>query len=508
MNPSFPLITKTFKNRYVLYPSLTVIIILSVIIYFFIFGNSTDDKENWTDVQQGEFIINLVESGEIQAVNSMFVRAPREWMMDLQIIDMVPEGTIVKEGDFLVQFDTSTLDEELGKAIDKMKQAEADLKSIETQQVSRMSKLERNIQIAIYSREAAEIKVEKLRFESTNLQEDARLNLQKELIRFEENEKKIKAQKIIDTAEWQKSSLRLEQAKSGVEQIKKRIDQLTLRAPIAGMVVYNEIGGWNAPRYKASIGDKVRSGENVISIPDLSKMKMVVKVNEMDAGYLKKGQKVQLLLDAFDESIYHGSVSNVASLVEKTREYWQSSAKAPSFQVTIMIDEQDKKLKPGMTAQATIILEKIPDAFFVPVGAIFELDDGSPVVYSRKNFPDPVLVKLGKQNDRFITVINGLDEKDEVSLFAPTEEVHPLGWFVEMERLRTEFQEFLTHIETMNERGLTYDPAQQDSIQKAQKLSPDMPTGNREIQQKTTGSAVSGTKVIKSESKTTATQKP
>jgi len=211
-------------------------------------------------------------------------------------------------------------------------------------------------------------------------------------------------------------------------------------------------------------------------------MKMVVKVNEMDAGYLKKGQKVQLLLDAFDESIYHGSVSNVASLVEKTREYWQSSAKAPSFQVTIMIDEQDKKLKPGMTAQATIILEKIPDAFFVPVGAIFELDDGSPVVYTRKNFPDPVLVKLGKQNDRFITVIGGLDEKDEVSLFAPTEEVHPLGWFVEMERLRTEFQEFLTHIETMNERGLTYDPARQDSIQKAQKLSPDMPTGSREIQ--------------------------
>ncbi|MBT4484143.1 MAG: efflux RND transporter periplasmic adaptor subunit [Candidatus Latescibacteria bacterium] len=503
MSPSFPQITKTLKNRYVLYPSITVFIILFVIIYFFIFGSSTDDEENWANVQQGEFIIDLVESGEIQAVNSMFVRAPREWRMDLQIIDMVPEGTIIKEGDFLVQFDTSTLDEELDKAIDKMKQAEADLKSIETQQASRMSKLERGIQIAIYSREAAELKVELLRFESVNIQEDARLNLQKELIRFKENEKNIKTQKIIDIAEWQKSSFRLEQAKSEVEHIKKRIDQLTLRAPISGMVVYNEVGGWNAPRYKASIGDKVRSGENVISIPDLSKIKMVVKVNEMDAGYLKKGQKAQLRLDAFDESIYHGSVSKVASLVEKSRQYWQSSAKAPSFQVTIMIDEQDKKLKPGMTAQATIVLEKIPDAFFVPVGAIFELDDGSSVVYTRKSFPNTVPVKLGKQNDRFITIIEGLGEKDEVSLFAPTEEVHPLGWFVEMERLRTEFQEFLTHIETMNERGLTYNPAQQDSIKKAQKLSSDMPAGNKEIQQKTSESAATGAKVIKSESRTT-----
>ena len=134
MSLTFPLITKTLKNRHVLYPSIIGIIILSVIIYFLIFGSPTGYEENWADVQHGEFIIDIVESGEIQAVNSMFVRAPRE-RIDLQIIDMVPEGSIVKEGDFLVQFDTSTLDEELGKAIDKMKQAEADLKSIVTQQV-------------------------------------------------------------------------------------------------------------------------------------------------------------------------------------------------------------------------------------------------------------------------------------------------------------------------------------------------------------------------------------
>ena len=77
----------------------------------------------------------------------------------------------------------------------------------------------------------------------------------------------------------------------------------------------------------------------------------------------------------------------------------------------------------------------------------------------------------------FITVIQGLSEKDKVSLIAPIEEAHPLGWFVDKERRRTEFQEFLSHIETMNERGLTYDSAQQDSIQKAQKkkLLPDIP---------------------------------
>ena len=137
------------------------------------------------------------------------------------------------------------------------------------------------MQIANYSKEAAELKVILLKYESENQKEDARLNLKKELIRFKETEKKIETQKILDMTERQKVALKLEQAKDNVEEIKRRINQLTLRAPISGMGIY---------RGKVSIGDKVQSGRAVISIHDLSRMKMVVQINEIDADTMKVKQ--------------------------------------------------------------------------------------------------------------------------------------------------------------------------------------------------------------------------
>jgi RND family efflux transporter MFP subunit len=465
MKSDSTLISNAFKKKYVQFLSIAVFIVILFAI-FLVFYGSPAKNEQWVKVQKGDFIIDLVESGEIRAINSMFVRAPREWQIDLKIIDMIPEGSIVEKGDLLVQLDTSALEEELNQAQDELKQAEAELRSIDVQQASRIYELESNKKMAVYSKEMAEINFELLKYESKNRQEDARLELQKELLRFEEAEKKIETQKILDAADRQKGIVKVEQAKTSLELMKKRIDQLTLRAPISGMVVYQEIGGYNAPRYKASVGDNVRSGETVVSIPDLSKMQMVTLVNEMDAGSLKIGQKVIIRLDAFENSIYHGTVISVASLIEKMSGYWGPFEKAPSFEVRILIDEQDKMLKPGMTAQGRIILEEITSVLFVPAGAIFELEDSTTVVYTKRNYPNPVKVKLGKRNERFIIIEKGLHEGDEILWSPPTDEAHPLGWFAEMESRKTELKEFLLHIDTMNELGITNKSGENDSTQK------------------------------------------
>ncbi|HDY89616.1 MAG TPA: HlyD family efflux transporter periplasmic adaptor subunit [bacterium] len=439
--------------------------VILIMVFMLVMRVSAKDDSLWVQVQKGDFIIDLIESGEIRSVNSVFVKAPMEWRMELQIIDMVPEGTMVEEGDFLIQLDTGVLEEELDKEFDKLKQTEAELRSVETKHASRIKELETNLKIAILSKEAAHIKVDQLKYESNTRQEEARLELQKELIRFDETEKKIETQRIIDIAERQKVALSVEQARNSVESINKRINEFTLLAPISGMVVYQEIGGWDSPRYKSSIGDKVRPGQAIISIPNLSSMKMVAQVNEIDAMNLNVGKKVFIRLDAFEETIYNGKVMKVSPLIEKMNNYWNPFSKPPSFEVNILIDEKSDILKPGMTAQGRIILEEIPEVLFVPVGAVFELNDGTSVVYTKRSFPDPVLVKLGKRNDRFVIVEEGLSEEDNVTLSQPSYESHPLGWIAEMERRKTEFKEFLNHIDTMNELGLTYEPAEKDTTQ-------------------------------------------
>ena len=413
-------------------------------------------------VRRGEFAVDCTESGEIQAVNAVYVKAPHEWRIDLQIIGLAPEGSFVKEGDFLLQFDPSPLEQELSQAEDLLKQAQAELLSIDSQQSTRESEQTINLKIADMSKEAAQISVEQLKYESRIRQEDARLDLEKELIRHEEAVDKRETQKIIDYAERRKTLTRVEEAQNNLGHINDRIGRFTLTAPISGMVIYEEIGGWAAPRHKVFIGDKVPSGRAAISIPDLSRMKMVIQINEIDISLFSTGEKAGIILNAFPDREYHGVVTDISPIVT-TSDQRERFPKPPSFSVNIAIDESDSLLKPGMSAQAKITLEHFTDVLSVPVGAVFEHTDGSTVVFTRRSYPDPVPIRLGKRNDRFIIVEDGLSESDEVVLIPPSTGVHPLGWHVEMKRRETERENYLNHLDIMKERGMTGETDAADS---------------------------------------------
>jgi multidrug efflux pump subunit AcrA (membrane-fusion protein) len=192
---------------------------------------------SWTPVRFGTFEVDLTESGDIRAVNSYNIDAPMEWRVDLQITDMVPEGTIVKEGDFLVQFDTSALEEDLVTALDQLKAQEAELLSVQTKQQSQLSQYDSDLKIAEYSRESSQLQLDLLKFESEVRKEDARLSYQKALISFDETTTKIKNQKIINEAEMNQVLHILDYRRKRVKDMKQRLENLTLRAPIGGMVV-------------------------------------------------------------------------------------------------------------------------------------------------------------------------------------------------------------------------------------------------------------------------------
>ncbi len=409
----------------------------------------------WATVSRGPFSFGLVETGEIRAVDAVFITVPRE-RIDLQIVDMIPEGANVEPGDFLVQFDTAPLLEELEQEQDVLRQAEADLKSIETQQTSRMSELQTNLEMARYSMEAARLRVELMKYESRNTREDARIELRKEEIRYGEAEKNIEARKIMDYAERQEVLLRLEHAGNEVREMEERIERLRIAAPIRGMVVYREIGGWNAPKYKVDVGETVRSGEAVMTISDLSRMKMVLNVHEMDVDHLAVGQRAEVRLDAFPDSLFHGKIATIANLIEKEAQNWMPTSRPPSFEVTMNIDETSPILKPGMTAQAVIITDALDDVTTIPVGAVYENDEGETVVFTRESYPQPAPVVLGPRSDRRILVRDGLDGAEEVAWEPPEDgPFHKLGWFAEMERRRLEKMNLLAHLDTMEETGVT-----------------------------------------------------
>ncbi|MFC1573654.1 efflux RND transporter periplasmic adaptor subunit [Candidatus Latescibacterota bacterium] len=450
MSASFKTIMK--NPRFLVAAGVIVIITIKLSFSMLSLG-IVDDDLSWTRVIKDTFYVDIIESGEVRAVNSYNIQAPMEWRSELQITDMVKEGTFVEKGDFLAQFDTSSLVEDLDTAIDQLKAQEAELLSVQTKQASQMSQFETDLKMAEYSREASELQLELLKYESDVRKEEARLSHQIALISFDETETKIRTQKIMDGAEMGRVMQTLKYRRNYVDDLHKRIDNLTLTAPISGMVVYNEIGGWRGtPKHKIAIGETVWPRMTVILIPDLSEMESVIHVNEIDASKLVIGQEAFLTLDAFEDRIFNGRVITVAPLASKAQSEDETNIK--DYEVVIRIDESAQIIKPGMSAKTRIILDEIPDAHYVHIGAVFEID-GEPVVFPKRTYPDYIPVTYANRNDRFIMIEGDISEKDEISLVPPVPEAKVLGWFAEMEKRLSEKETLLGHLNTMEENGIT-----------------------------------------------------
>ncbi|KPK66944.1 hypothetical protein AMJ82_11600, partial [candidate division TA06 bacterium SM23_40] len=353
------------------------------------------------EAERGEFVIAVTESGELEAKNAINVSAPsvRTSSRRLQIVELVPEGTEVKEGDFLIQFDTQEVQKQINDEEAELEISHADLEKERASQASLMAQLESNLQDAQASYELAQLRLEQVKYEADVEVEKARLELQRAEIALKQAGSKLEAQKVINRAELQKLSLRIRQAEEELAKAERGLEDLTVKAPKPGLVVHSKIWKGGDEQEKIKVGDQTWPGQKLIEIPDLSVMLLKTHVNEVDISKVVKGQEVEIRLDAFDEPTFHGIVTEIASLARKKEQ--ESDVKV--FDVTVGIDHSDPKLKPGMTARAEIVVEKIPDVVYVPIEAVFEKEDTT-VVYTISSLPRPTKVKTGKRNDNYVVL--------------------------------------------------------------------------------------------------------
>jgi len=150
----------------------------------------------------------------------------------------------------------------------------------------------------------------------------------------------------------------------------------------------------------------------VVEIPDLARMKAEGEVDEQDAGRVAVGQRVTLRLDAHPDEELHGTITTAARTVQRKRGT-QDPIKV--LRVDIKLDKTDPaKMRPGMRFQGTIELGRVKNAVLIPREAVLVATEG-PYVYRRGALDvDRVAVKLGRENDKFVEVVNGLDAGDRM----------------------------------------------------------------------------------------------
>jgi RND family efflux transporter MFP subunit len=348
----------------------------------------------------GDFVIKLTENGELKAKRAVTISAPRV-RGKLLITRMAPEGSTVKKGDFLLQFDTTEQDQDLSDSKSNLQLAEAELRSAEADYKLQIEQLELELNRA--GREAKE-----KQYEAPLIREDAERALK---VAAQKKESQI----AMLEAALDKKRVEVERAREKLAAAKHDLNQMTITASIPGLVVYLDIwkGGQEA---KVQEGDSPWPGQGLINLPDLSEMQVQTTVGEVDVQKVKTGQEATIKLDAFPDREYHGTVASISTLARKKN--YESELNV--FDVDITVTESDEWLKPGMSAKLDIIVDRVPNAIWVPIEAVFDRE-GKTVVYVGARNPRPVEVEVGERSDTDVIIKSGLQGGETICLNDPTQ---------------------------------------------------------------------------------------
>ena len=204
--------------------------------------------------------------------------------------------------------------------------------------------------------------------------------------------------------------------KQGVDRLHKQIDQCTIKAPTAGMVIYSS-QRWYGEQGQIRPGATLQYQQPIFSLPDFGKMRVKLKVHESQVKKLAVGQSAALRLEAVPDRPLAGTVSKIGTIGQNDG-YWGSKIKAYETHITLDAVPTDAGLKPGMTAEGRILVRTTADAVLVPVGAVAEVD-GRKVVYAvRGRGVERREVRTGDENEQFVQIVDGLGDGEAVALDA------------------------------------------------------------------------------------------
>lgn len=374
------------------------------------------------EARRGDFVISLVaKKGELDAAQADQVVAPRV-RGELKIVTLWPEGEKVEVGDVIVQFDQSEFQKRVTDAEEQLEVAEAELEKMLANQSAQIARLKADIEDKGASFRLSELDLEKMQYEAQVRIEEGKLNVKRAGLALGLAKKKLETQRIVDAADSTKSALDINQKQRVLDKSKKDFESLSIEADKPGMVVYEKV--WKGGRMeKIRVGDTPWGGQALIDLPDLSVMEVKTEVNEVDVDKVKLGQRTLVKLDALPEPTFHGEVTEIAKLARQK----EGEHNVKVFDVTITIEERDERLKPGMSAKSEIIIETIPDVVYVPLESVFE-KDGQTMIYRVEDAaPVPVEVVVGKKNENYVVVEEGISGDDRITLRDPTLTLEEVG---------------------------------------------------------------------------------
>jgi multidrug efflux pump subunit AcrA (membrane-fusion protein) len=372
-------------------------------------------SEYYTEVKKGEFEIAVTGAGELIAEKSVDIKGPEIAMgrdirfMNIKIQDLIAEGTVVKEGDYVATLDRTDLNNNMKDAEESLKslQTDLDLKLLDSTVV--LNDRRDEIKNQKFTVEEAEMTFRNSKFEPPTTIREAEISLDMAKRVLEQKERsyirKIAQYKtdIINQNYWVTKMARR------VKDLQEVLDGFTIKAPASGMVIYKR--EWSGTKRK--VGSMINPFDRVVAtLPDLTSMLSKTFVNEIDVSKMKTGQKVDITIDAFPKNKYNGIVTYVANIGEKL-----NNTNDKVFEVQVKIEGSDPALRPSMTTGNKIVVSTVKDAIYIPIECVQAGTDSIPFVYTKKGIKQIVL--LGESNEKHVLVEKGLEKGNLLYLNNP-----------------------------------------------------------------------------------------
>ncbi len=315
-------------------------------------GSLPADRANTTHglaAHEGTLHHRVLLTGEIHPVEALQVRVPETPQWRVKIQWLVADGTPVKAGDTLVEFDNTafasnleeqrlavlrasqTLERQLAKNRETLLEAEIE---VERRRVA-LAKAELDVGVPASIVSRRELEERRLALERAR-SEDAKATAS------------LHAARTAAAADEQVAQINLAKARRAVETAETAIAALVMRAPRDGIAVVGE-----HPREgrKLQVGDTVWVSLPVLSLPDLSRVEVQAGLSDVDDGLVAVGMAARCTLDAYPDVEYPGRVTAIGPVAQEAA----GSSLRRAFPVTIALDHGDpQRMVPGMSVKVVV----------------------------------------------------------------------------------------------------------------------------------------------------------
>ena len=269
-------------------------------------------------VERRDIVANAEATGTVEPVNIVEVKSKASGLITAMPVDI---GTQVSAGQLLVQIDTRDVKNQYDQTVAAMQAAQTTL-SVAAAQKKRADEL-----------------------------------IAQEVITPQEQE--------IAALAYAQAQSQLVKARTDVDLARQRLEDATVRAPVAGTIIAKPV----------SLGQVITSatsgptgGTTILQMADLSKVRMRALVNETDVGNVQPGQAASVVVDAFPDRRFTG-------VVEKVEPQAVVQQSVTMFPVLISLDNRDGKLLPGMNGEVTMTVQDRKNVLAIPSDAVRAMKD-------------------------------------------------------------------------------------------------------------------------------------